>query len=103
MFVRIWRYRVAEANRTAFEAAYRGDGDWARLFARGNHYLGTELLVAPGEGDSGGATYVTIDRWRAETDWRRFHDAHGAAYRALDLECEGLTEDEAEIGDFVGP
>jgi heme-degrading monooxygenase HmoA len=95
MFVRIWRYRVLEPDRSAFERAYGGEGDWARLFALGEGYLGTELLL----GEPG--AYLTIDRWRSEADWWRFLEENGDAYRALDRECETLTADESEIGDFI--
>ncbi len=95
MFVRIWRFAVAEPRREAFERAYGADGDWARLFGRQEGFVATELL----RGEPG--VYVTIDRWRDEADWLRFRDAHDEAYRALDLECEALTLDETVIGDFV--
>lgn len=94
MFVRVWIYSVEAPKRARFEEAYGADGDWARLFALGDSYLGTELL----RGEPG--RYVTIDRWRDESDWRRFLDRHGESYRALDRECESLTADETEIGDF---
>jgi heme-degrading monooxygenase HmoA len=95
MFVRVWLYFVEEPRRPKFEEAYGGDGDWARLFARADGFLGTELL----RGEPG--RYVTIDRWRDESDWRRFMELHGEAYRALDRECDGLTAEEVEIGDFT--
>ncbi|MGZ8997828.1 MAG: antibiotic biosynthesis monooxygenase family protein [Allosphingosinicella sp.] len=95
MFVRVWLYSVEETNRAGFEQAYGPDGDWARLFARSQYYLGTELL----RGEPG--RYVTIDRWRGEADWRLFMDRFGDDYRALDRECEGLTAEESEIGDFT--
>jgi heme-degrading monooxygenase HmoA len=95
MFVRVWLYSVEEQNRAGFELAYGSDGDWARLFALGANYLGIELL----RGEPG--RYATIDRWRDESDWRLFMDRYGEAYRALDRQCEGLTADEVEIGDFT--
>lgn len=94
MFVRVWLYSVQEPSGPRFEDVYGADGDWARLFALGENYLGTELL----SGEPG--RYVTIDRWRDESDWRRFLDRHGDSYRALDRECESLTVEEVEIGDF---
>jgi heme-degrading monooxygenase HmoA len=98
MFVRVWRFTIREADRERFEAAYGESGDWARLFAKADGFIGTELLR---ERNDGGPAYVTLDRWREEADWTRFLDKHGDDYRALDLECEALTVDEAEIGDFV--
>ena len=101
MFVRVWRFTVGESDRAAFEASYGPEGDWARLFARGDHYLGTELLLGTtGAHEQGAASYVTIDRWRVEADWLRFLKEHGDEYRALDRRCERLTADETEIGAF---
>jgi heme-degrading monooxygenase HmoA len=100
MFVRVWRYRVRQADRTRFEQIYRPDGDWSRLFAKADSYLGTELLR--GEDDADGASaYVTIDRWRGESDWLRFRDEYDEEYRKLDRSCETLTDEEIEIGDFT--
>ena len=99
-FVRIWRYAVDQPRREAFERAYGPDGDWARLFARQDGFVGTELLAGSAASDAV-LTYATLDRWRDETDWRQFLKAHGEAYKALDLECEKLTVEEAEVGDFV--
>ena len=95
MFVRIWRYAVDESDRAGFETAYRPDGDWARLFGRAEGYLGTETLC----GKDG--AYLTIDRWRDESDWLRFKGEHGEDYRLLDADCESLTAEETEIGDFA--
>lgn len=94
MFVRVWLYSVEEPNRADFERAYGPGGDWARLFALSGNFLGTELL----RGEPG--RYMTIDRWRDESDWRLFMDRHGDDYRALDRDCEGLTSEEVEIGEF---
>ena len=94
MFVRVWLVDPIEPDRERFEQAYGPDGDWARLFALGDNYLGTELL----RGEPG--KYLTIDRWRGEADWQRFMDRNGDSYRALDRACEDLTADESEIGAF---
>ena len=99
MFVRIWRFRVRQSDRERFESIYRADGDWARLFGRSGAFLGTELLRGEDDAD-GAASYVTIDRWRDESDWLRFREDNDEAYRALDLSCEALTDEELEIGDF---
>ena len=96
MFLRIWRYRVAEDAREAFERAYGRDGDWARLFGRADGYLGTELLRAAG------STYATIDRWREQADWEAFLARHGEDYRALDRRLESLTLEEENLGDWLG-
>lgn len=96
-YLRIWRYHVAPARETDFVAAYGAAGDWARLFRRGDGYLGTELLhpVAPGD------RYATIDRWRSEADWQAFLAAHRDAYDALDRQLAPLCTEDIEVGNFT--
>ena len=101
MFVRIWRYRVGRDASEGFARAYGPDGDWARLFARGAGYLGTELLGAVDGGSEAELTYVTIDRWRERSDWDAFLADHGADYRALDERLEHLTLSEEDLGDWI--
>ena len=79
-----------------FEAAYGPGGDWARLFFRHPHYLGTELL----RGRDG--VYLTIDRWRSEAGFDEFIAQHRADYRALDAATEGWTLEEEKIGVWEG-
>ena len=96
-FVRAWRYRVAAAQRAEFERRYAADGDWARLFARGDGYLGTQLL----RDATDPARYLTLDRWRSARDWLAFKAAHAADYATLDRLCEALTSDEEDLGDYL--
>jgi heme-degrading monooxygenase HmoA len=94
--VRVWRYEVAEAQRAEFERRYGADGDWARLFRQADGYLGTQLLrdpLAPG-------VYLTLDRWRATGDFKRFQTRFGEQYAALDRECAGLTTVETDLGEY---
>ena len=98
-FVRVWRYRVPAATRVEFVRRYADDGDWARLFARADGYLGTQLLQATGD-DS---TWLTLDRWRDEADWLAFRARHGDDYAVLDRTCEGLTSEEQDLGDYETP
>ena len=73
-------------------------GDWARLFRRGEGYLGTELLrdaADPGR-------YLTLDRWTSRAAWESFRAGHLAEYEAIDRLCEALTAAEARLGDFDG-
>jgi hypothetical protein len=79
--------------------AYGAGGDWTRLFRQGDGYLGTELLHPA----QPGGLYLTIDRWRRESDWNDFLAAHGAAYRALDAKLAALCAEDSEIGDFNVP
>lgn len=101
MFVRTWRYRVGRPEREAFEQAYGPDGDWARLFARGSGFLGTELLGAVDRGSGDALIYVTIDRWRDRSDWDAFLAELGEDYRALDGRLGALTLDEEDLGDWL--
>jgi heme-degrading monooxygenase HmoA len=93
-FAIVWRYEVAEQHRGRFEAAYGPAGDWARLFGTSPGYLRTDLLA----GEDG--HYVTIDYWRAETDFLAFQARSGADYAALDARCDALTVSEERIGRF---
>lgn len=95
MIVSIWRYRVAQGREAEFERIYGRDGEWAKLFARTEGYLGTELLR--GDGD-----YLTLDRWRDRACWDAFMRALREEYIALDAACEALTEHEEAVGIFEG-
>ena len=94
MIALVWRFQVAEPQREAFETAYGPQGDWARLFARGEGYRGTELL----RGADG--AYLTVDRWRASEDFDAFIAAHRTDYEALDRATSGWSREEERIGAF---
>ena len=96
MFVILWEFRVPEDRFDAFERIYGSDGDWAKLFARSDGYLGTTLLrdaATPGR-------YVTIDRWSSQSDAEAFRTAFARDYDALDARCQPLTDDEEKVGEF---
>lgn len=97
MFVVVWQFEIAEERIAAFEASYGAAGAWAQLFRISPKYVGTELLrdaYIPG-------TYLTIDRWASEEDFRAFRKEHDAEYEALDRSCDALTSRETRIGAFV--
>jgi heme-degrading monooxygenase HmoA len=97
MFVVVWQFEIAEDKIAAFEAAYGPEGSWAQLFRNSSNYLGTELLrdaYVPG-------SYVTIDRWKSETDFRSFRKSHDKEYEALDRACDSLTGRETRIGAYT--
>jgi heme-degrading monooxygenase HmoA len=97
MFVVIWQFEIAEDKIAAFEAAYGADGSWAKLFRTSPNYLGTELLrdaYIPG-------SYVTIDRWKSEDDFRAFRKEHDQNYEVLDRECDSLTSRETRVGAYT--
>ena len=97
MFVVIWQFEIAEDKISAFEAAYGPDGSWAKLFRQSPKYIGTELLrdaYVPG-------SYVTIDRWHSEEDFRAFRKHHDHDYEVIDRECDSLTSKETRIGAYT--
>lgn len=93
VLVRVWEYDVPEPARADFERVYGADGDWARLFAESEGFVGTELFASasvPGR-------YLTVDRFTDEEAWHAFLTEHRGAYERLDAACEGLTESEREL------
>ena len=93
VFVRVWRYEVARGCEPEFERTYAPDGAWARLFARSDGFVGTELFASldrPG-------TYLTVDTFTDAAAWTSFLERHAAAYAALDRQGEGLTTSESEV------
>jgi heme-degrading monooxygenase HmoA len=96
MFVVIWQFEIAEEKIAAFEAAYGPEGAWAQLFRTSPKYLGTELLrdaYVP-------FSYLTIDRWASEEDFRAFRKNHDPDYETLDRSCDSLTSRETRIGAY---
>lgn len=87
MYSLIWRFTVKPARRADFERHYGAAGTWAALFRESPGYLGTELL----RDTVRNTVYVTIDRWTDAAAFAAFKTAYGAAYAALDRECESLT------------
>jgi heme-degrading monooxygenase HmoA len=93
MHVILWRFRVRPGREAEFEAAYGDDGTWARFFQSGEGYLGTELM----RGTDG--TYLTIDRWISREAHWAFRDAQLVRFTEIDAYCEGLTIEEALLGE----
>jgi heme-degrading monooxygenase HmoA len=96
VFAIVWEYHVRPGREAEFERAYGPAGDWARLFARGNGYLGTELF----HDDRVPGRYLTIDRWTTQEAYGRFYRLRREEYEALDFRCEQLTEGEHRLGAF---
>lgn len=92
--LRLWRFEVPAETKERFVAAYRPDGDWAKLFATAPGFLKTELWV----GNDG--AYLTADHWRSLEDFERFQATLGDAYRQLDNELEGIAGVETFLGAF---
>ena len=98
MFVIIWEYLVPTEQIEAFDQIYGGGGDWAKLFASSDGYLGTSLL----RDASGAGHYLTIDRWSSREAFDTFLAAFPDEYAALDTRCQALTENERKLGEFEG-
>ena len=95
-FTVLWEFQVRPGHRRAFEKAYGPDGDWVKLFRRGEGYLGTELipdLETP-------LRYRTLDSWISRQKFRLFKEQNLAAYSVLDRRCARLTEREEFVGEF---
>jgi heme-degrading monooxygenase HmoA len=87
MFCRVWTYDVPADSIAGFIEAYGSAGDWAKLFARADGFVRTELYR-----DTDAPTrFVTIDEWVSEAAWRAFADRWGAAYAELDARLEPLA------------
>src|SRR4051812_13326770 len=101
MMIRVWEYDVRAGDTAEFERVYGADGAWARLFSSADGFEGTELFISV----SNPGRYLTVDRFRDEASWRRFHVEHREAYLALDAASEALTEAERELAgpDAAGP
>jgi len=95
-FVVVWEFRVRPAKVGEFVKLYNTDGEWAKLFARGEGFLGTHLM----RDESSPLRFVTIDRWRDATCYEAFQWRHQKDYEALDARCAPLMEHQARTGTF---
>ena len=93
MYLIVWKYKVHADREDDFRDAYGADGDWARLFAQHDGFLGTELIVTDEPG-----RYMTIDRWEGEQSFNAFMERDQEAYRRLDERFEAFTISEDLVG-----
>lgn len=92
--LRLWRFEVSEETEERFVAAYRSDGDWARLFATALGFVRTELWR------DGDGIYLTADYWESVTAFEAFQATQGEEYRRLDAELEGVAGIETFLGAY---
>ena len=92
--LRLWRFEVPPETEARFVAAYKSDGDWARLFATAPGFIRSELWR---ETDG---TYLTADHWESAGAFERFQVESGDAYRRLDTQLEGISGIETFLGAF---
>jgi heme-degrading monooxygenase HmoA len=94
MYVIIWEYRVKRGKQSEFEAIYSSNGAWAKLFKKDAGYLGTTFIRDTNDPQR----YITIDRWTSKEAYENFLTQREKEYKALDANCEGLTEQESQLG-----
>jgi heme-degrading monooxygenase HmoA len=99
MYMIIWEYRVKWGRQSHFEAIYSPAGAWAKLFSQEAGYLGTTFLRDTNDPQR----YVTIDRWTSREAYENFLNQREKEYKALDADCEDLTEQESELGKLNSP
>ena len=92
-FAAVFLYEVDNDGRDAFEAVYGPEGEWARFFAPGDGYRGTELLRS-------GERYVLIDRWDSCEAYEVYLEAHADEYAARNREAARLWRREEDLGRF---
>jgi heme-degrading monooxygenase HmoA len=87
VFIRIWEYDMSEESVDVFITAYGPFGDWARLFARGDGFVRTELFRST----QTPTRFVTLDVWSSEQAWQAFLHGWGARYAELDATLQSLA------------
>lgn len=92
--MRLWRFDVAEEHEAKFVAAYRSDGDWAKLFATAPGFIRTDLW------NQGQGIYLTADYWESVAAFDAFQANLGEDYRRLDSELEDVAGIETFVGAF---
>lgn len=92
--LRLWKFEVPAETEDRFVAAYRSDGDWARLFAAAPGFIRTELW----RGDNG--NYMTADHWESVAAFEGFQASLGDEYRRLDAKLEDIAGVETFLGAF---
>lgn len=97
MYVIVWKYEVLADSEMDFRVAYGPDGDWARLFAKHNGYVGTELITIDEP-----RHYLTIDRWESAEAFDAYMELDGEEYKRLDERFEAFTVSEELVGRGTG-
>lgn len=93
----VWQFRPRPEAEQRFKEAYGPHGSWARLFARAEGFIRTELnrdLKDAGR-------YLTLDFWVSKDAYESFRASHVAEYSAIDQECGDLTAEEKFLGEFA--
>ena len=93
MYLIIWEYHVKPECIPEFDSFYSPQGAWVGLFRKSAGYLGTELL----HDETNPQRRITIDHWDSRLAYESFLEKWKLEYKALDEQCEGLTERETRI------
>jgi heme-degrading monooxygenase HmoA len=93
MYVIVWKYQVLADSEMEFRVAYGPDGDWARLFAMHDGFVGTELITTDEP-----RHYLTIDQWDSAEAFDAYMERDREEYRRLDQRFEALTVSEKLVG-----
>jgi heme-degrading monooxygenase HmoA len=93
MYVIVWKYEVLGDSEPDFRVAYGPDGDWARLFAKHDGYVATELIATDQP-----RQYFTIDRWASAEAFDAYMERDLEEYRRLDQRFDALTLSEELVG-----
>jgi heme-degrading monooxygenase HmoA len=92
-FAAVFLYEVDTGAHDAFQSVYGSDGEWARFFAPGDGYLGTELLRS-------GDRYLLIDRWTSRAAYDAFLAANEDEYARRNEDARRLWRREEDVGQF---
>ena len=95
-YLMIWEFRPQVGSEKQFEEAYGPHGIWARLFARGDGFIATELIRDLAATNR----YLTMDMWTSKTAYEKFREEFAEEYRSIDARCEALTAQEQSLGYF---
>ena len=96
MYIIIWEYYVKAERIVEFEQIYHPEGAWAQLFKNEQGYLGTQFF----SDEINPERYLTVDQWTSRNDYEMFRTKWEKEYEALDAQCEGLTKQEALLGEW---
>ena len=80
----------------SFIEAYRPGGLWARLFHRGEGYMGSDLYRST----ETPARFVTLDRWRSREVCADFMVKNREPYSSLDARCDAWTVSQQRLGEI---
>lgn len=96
MYTVVWSYEVRAEHVERFIEAYRPGGLWARLFHRGEGYMGSDLYRST----EAPTTFLTIDRWRSREQFTDFMVKFRENYAGLDAKCDDWTVSEQRLGEI---